>query len=251
MNMRTQDSMFLYPTNEEEVAKIIANLRVSSPGWDEISAKVIINAADILSKPLTFLYNLSLQSGIFPSELKLAKVIPLHKGDSKHLLNDYRTVSVLPVLSKILEKIVYSRLVTFINKHNILYNLQFGFREGHSTSMALMLLVDKIFSAIDDDEYVLGVFLDFSKALDCLDHGILLKKLEVYGVRGTALSWFQSYLTDRQQFVYFDDAQSEKKTIVCGVSPGVHSRSLIISFIYQWYCECIKCYLPAAVCWWY
>ena len=176
MNMRTQDSMFLYPTNEEEVTKIIANIRVSSPGWDEISANVIINAADILSKPLTFLYNLSLQSGIFPSELKLAKVIPIHKGDSKHLLNDYRPVSVLPVLSKILEKIVYSRLIAFINKHNILYNLQFGFREGHSTSMALMVLVDKIFWAIDDDEYVLGVFLDFGNAFDCLDHGILLKK---------------------------------------------------------------------------
>ena len=102
MNMRTQDSMFLYPTNEEEITKIRTNLRVSSPGWDEISAKVIINAADILSEPLTFLYNLSLQSGIFPSELKIAKVTPLHQGDSQHLLNTSRPVSVLPVLSKIL-----------------------------------------------------------------------------------------------------------------------------------------------------
>ena len=99
--------MFLYPADEEEVTKIITNLSVSSPGWDEISAKVIINAADILSKLLLFLYNISLQSGIFPSELKLAKVIPLHKGDSKHLLNNYRPVLILPVLSKILEKIVY------------------------------------------------------------------------------------------------------------------------------------------------
>ena len=84
-----------------------------------------------------------------------------------------------------------------------------------------MLLGDKIFSAIDDDdEYVLGVFLDFRKAFDCLDHSILLWKLEVYGVRGTTLYWFQSYLTDRQQFVYFDDVQSEKKTKVCGVPQG-------------------------------
>ena len=213
-------SMFLNPTSEMEIKKIIASLKVSSPGWDEIGTRMIKDVTDYLLMPLAYVFNLSLSCGVFPAELKVAKVIPLHKGDSKHILSNYRPVSVLPFFSKILEKIMYSRLISFINKHNILYKLQFGFREDHSTGMALTLLVDKVASALEKGECVLGVFLDFSKAFDCLNHNILFQKLNHYGVRGTALSWFQSYLSDRKQYVYYDGVSSECKNIVCGVPQG-------------------------------
>ena len=103
--------------------------------------------------------------GVFPNELKIAKVIPLFKGGESKYLNNYRPVSVLPVFSKVLEKLMYDRIMAFVKENDIIYNMQFGFRKGHSTSMALMLLTDRISKALYNAEYVLGVFLDFSKAL--------------------------------------------------------------------------------------
>ena len=115
---------------------------------------------------------------------------------------------------------MYNRLISFINANDILYKLQFGFREKHSTNIALMVLVDKVASALNDGEIVLGAFLDYSKAFDCVNHDILLYKLEYYGIRGVALEWFRSYLSDRQQFVSFDGVESESSKIICGVPQG-------------------------------
>ena len=115
---------------------------------------------------------------------------------------------------------MYNRLLSFVNRNKILYKLQFGFRAEHSTSMALMTLVDNISSSINNGDFTIGVFLDFSKAFDCLNHAILFKKLEFYGIRGTALSWFKSYLTDRKQFVVFNETNSDNLDISCGVPQG-------------------------------
>ena len=115
---------------------------------------------------------------------------------------------------------MYNRLLSFINKHNILYKLQFGFRPNHSTNMVLIALIDRITKAMENGEMVLGVFLDFSKAFDCLNHDILFKKMEFYGIRGIALSWFQSYLFQRKQYVNFNNENSNHKNIVCGVPQG-------------------------------
>ena len=135
-------------------------------------------------------------------------------------LNNYRPVSVLPVFSKILERLIYNRLLSFINKHNILYKYQFGFRKGHSTNMALILLVDKIMSAVDNGDFVIGVFLDLSKAFDTVNHQILLSKLYKYGVRGIAHNWFENYLLSRSQCVYYTDHVLTERQITCGVPQG-------------------------------
>ena len=129
-------------------------------------------------------------------------------------------MSVLPVFSKILERLMYSRLLNFINKNNILYSYQFGFRLDHSPNLALIFLVDKISSALEDGDYVLGLFLDFSKAFDTVNHDILFQKLQFYGIRGLALNWFKSYLQSREQFVDFAGTQSTKQFITCGVPQG-------------------------------
>ena len=134
-------------------------------------------------EPLTHIMNLSITQGIFPKQLKLAKVIPLFKSGDPMTFSNYRPVSVLPLFSKILENLMYTRLLSFINKYRLLYSNQFGFRRGHSPDLALICLVDKISNALENGEYVLGLFLDFSKAFDTVNHDILFTKLEYLGIR--------------------------------------------------------------------
>ena len=214
------ESMFVNPVSKEELNRVIQNLKNSSPGYDNLSPCIIKEFSDHLIDPLLHIINLSFSQGVFPDELKLAKVLPLFKNGDKMLINNYRPVSILPSLSKIYEKLMYDKLNSFLDQNDILNDHQFGFRSKHSTSMALSLLVDKILDALDNNELVLGVFLDFSKAFDTIDHRILLKKLEHYGVRGLSLSWFDSYLTCRKQFVSYNNAKSETANISCGVPQG-------------------------------
>ena len=115
---------------------------------------------------------------------------------------------------------MYNRLISFVNKHDILYSLQFGFRHGYSTILAMIYLVDKISQSLDNGDYVLGLYLDFTKAFDIVNHAILLQKLEHYGVRGVALNWFKSYLSGRTQFVDYQGVRSTTCHITCGVPQG-------------------------------
>ena len=136
------------------------------------------------------------------------------------LFSNYRPVSVLPVFSKVPERLMYNRLITYINQNHLLYNLQFGFQKGKSTHMALITLIDKISEALDDGDFVIDVFLDFSKAFDTVDHNILLQKIEKYGNRGLALKWFGSYLSNRVQYVTYNSIKSEREVIKCGAPQG-------------------------------
>ena len=169
---------------------------------------------------MTHFINLSIISGVFPDQLKIARVIPLFKSGDKSIFTNYRPVSVLPAFSKILEKVIYNRLLDYLNKHKILSDNQFGFRKHHSTEYALTLLYDKISSAIDNNELTVGIFIDLSKAFDTVNHQILLDKLLHYGIRGVALNWFVSYLSNRHQFVQFNDTSSSLHIIKCGVPQG-------------------------------
>ena len=216
----THKSIFLQPVSDLEVVKILKSLKQSSEGWDDISPRIVKNTYTYFLTPLVHICNLSLLHGIFPNELKLAKVIPLFKGGDCHYLVNYRPVSVLPVFSKVLERIMYNRVLEFIEENNLLYNLQFGFRKGHSTSIALTILSDKISKALHEGDFVLGVFLDFSKAFDTVNHDILLRKLYRYGIRGIANDWFRSYLSNRTQFVNYNNTKSSELNITCGVPQG-------------------------------
>ena len=214
------NSMFLVPTDVTEIENIITLLNNSTPGYDDISAKVIKSSSYTFIEPLVHILNLSLSEGIFPTELKVAKVIPLYKMDDPMLVNNYRPISILPTFSKIFEKLMFNRLNTYIEKQNILYEYQFGFRKNHSTNMALIVLIDKILKKLDNGNFVLGLFLDLSKAFDTVNHKILINKMYKYGIRGTALKWFQSYLFNRRQFVHFKNISSEELVIKCGVPQG-------------------------------
>ena len=152
--------------------------------------------------------------------MKIAKVIPLYKKGDKLDVNNYRPISLLTTLSKILEKIIYKRTITFFKSHEILSNSQFGFRENHNTTHALLSLIEKVGHAIDKSSHLIGLFLDYSKAFDTINHDILLKKLNHYGVRGKALEWFRSYLSNRKQFVFINGCYSQMENVQCGVPQG-------------------------------
>ena len=212
--------MFVKEVTQEEVRKIITELKNGSSGWDQISAKIFKSTVDAYLIPFTHICNLSIISGIFPDEMKLARVIPLYKTDDPLLFSNYRPVSVLPVMSKVLERLMYNRLLNYLNKYKILYDFQFGFRNKHSPNLALIYLIDKISTALEKGEYVLGLFLDFSKAFDTVDHAILFEKLEYYGVNDISLNWFKSYLNNRYQYVEYNGTKSSQMKITCGVPQG-------------------------------
>jgi hypothetical protein len=170
-----------------------------------------------VSQPLETIFNASLSTGIVPTSLKLAKVIPVFKKGLQNCLNNYRPISLLSIFNKILEKLVYKRLHQYLERKEILYYKQFGFRTSYSTTYALLSIVDKINEAIDHHDYACGVFLDLSKAFDTVNHNIFTKKLEFYGVQRLANKWFPSYLSNRRQFVCVDNILSDKLTISCGV----------------------------------
>ena len=181
---------------------------------------IIKSVIKSISKPLVYICNLSLRSGIFPDDMKIARVISLYKTREKNLFTNYRPVTLLPQFSKILEKIYYSRLDKFISKHDILSNSQYGFRQNMSTNLALLELVEELTSSIDKKNKTIGVFIDLKKAFDTIDHDILLKKLDRYGVRGISNNWMKSYMTGRKQYVNIDIATSGMLQTVCGVPQG-------------------------------
>ena len=154
-----------------------------------------------LCEPLKYLFNLSIVKEIFPDDLKIAKVTPIHKADSSSNISNYRPMSVLPCFSKMLERIMYNRLQKYLKDQNILYNKQFGFRTGHSTQHVIAQLVDQIYEAFEKNEYTLGVFIDLCKAFNTVDHSILLRKLELYSITDTNYAWIKSYLSNRLQYI--------------------------------------------------
>ena len=220
MGDRLIESIYLEPVTCMEIDQIIKELKNGAPGYDEITAFVLKDTRQSISNPLCYLCNLSLSGGVFPKELKLANVLPLFKTGDPMLFNNYRPVSLLCVLSKVFEKVMYTRLLHFLELHNILIKNQFGFRKFHSSYMTLMVMINDISKALDDGDSVIGIFLDFSKAFDNVNHRILLDKLFHYGVRGNALNWFESYLSDRRQYVTYNDTKSSTKDVSCGVPQG-------------------------------
>ena len=211
----------ILPTNQFELYNICRAFKLKkSSGYDNIPMHIIKKSFDIICQPLVNLINLSLTTGIFPDKLKIAKVIPIYKMGDNDCFANYRPISLLANFSKFFEKVMYNRLLEFIEKHDILYSSQFGFREKHSTSLAITHLVNNITSAIDRKEITVGVFLDHAKVFDTIDHDIFLAKLDHYGIRGQAQQWISSYFYCRKQYVQYKETFSSYQTIKCGVPQG-------------------------------
>ncbi len=169
---------------------------------------------------LSELVNLSFETGIFPDILKIAKVIPLHKKESKIDHRNYRPISLLSVLSKIFEKLIYKRIYSYLDQKKLLYSKQFGFRGNHSTNHAIISLTEHIRNLLDKGEYVCGIFVDLEKAFDTVHHDILCEKIKSYGFRGNINRLLKSYLGDRKQYVSINGFDSDVKNVTCGVPQG-------------------------------
>ena len=170
-----------------EVLDIINQLENKSTGPQSIPIKLLKLIPDLILTPLCRIINCSFQTGVFPDALKISEVIPIHKGESTEEINNYRPISLLSIFDKIIEKIMHKRLYDFLQEHNILFRNQFGFRKNNSTSFALIEITEKIKETIDNKKYGCGIFIDLRKAFDTVNHEILLKKLEHYGIRGSDL----------------------------------------------------------------
>lgn len=234
------DSIFLSPTCPGEICDIISNFEnKTSSGLDEISPKVFKNLTPNLIVSLAHIFNLSLSQGEFINSFKSAKVLPIYKKKDKTDMGNYRPISLLPVASKILEKIMHVRLYSFLNKKGFFYENQFGFRREHSTDQAAIVMTDKVTKALNKNLKVASVFLDMSKAFDCVDHNILLHKLYKCGIRGVAYSWFVSYLTGRYQKVLVNGILSEN---TCLIKHGVPQGSILGPLLYLIYVnDCNNC----------
>ena len=206
---------------DDELKEVLRSLKPNkSPGYDNISSNVVNEISDIFFTPLKYIFNLSLQQGIFPENLKIAKVSPVYKKDEEFLPTNYRPISVLPCFSKLLERIMYNRLFKRLSENSTLYKKQFGFQTSHSTEHAILLLVNQLCQSFDESKFTLGIFIDLSKAFDTVDHKILTKKLELYGIKDCNLRRFESYLSNRKQFITYGDKQTNIETITCGVPQG-------------------------------
>ena len=215
------NSVYLKPTTEEEISKIISNLNVKkATGPNSVPIFVLKDNKNILSSPISQLINQSFDEGMFPDLCKIAEVIPVHKKGDSTTASNYRPISLLSVFSKIFEKCMYTRLYEFLEKHQLIYNRQFGFRAHHSTSHALCSLIELIKTYLDDGNFVCGIFIDLQKAFDTVDHEILMQKLWHYGIRGTAHEWLKSFLTKRKQYVCLNGFKSQCGEIKCGVPQG-------------------------------
>ena len=218
---RICSSLFLTPVTSIEVNDLINILNPSkSVGPNSIPIKLLKIIGCSVSPLLALLVNQSFQSGIFPDKLKIAKVISIFKKGNPELPSNYRPISLLPIFSKIFEKVMYKRLHRFLEIHKVLYSLQFGFQENHSIDHALVSLTEAVRSTLDNKRLGCGIFIDLQKAFDTVNHRILLSKLEHYGILGCALAWFRSYLSDRKQYVSVNGSNSNLLSITCGVPQG-------------------------------
>ena len=221
--------------NERKVLSIINKLKnKTSSGKDGISNKLLKSIKSEISEAIAIIINQSILTGIFPDQLKLAKVKPLYKKGDNCCLNNYRPISLLPTLSKIFERVMYKQLYQYFNENKLLCEQQYGFRSQHSTELAALKLVDYIIKEMDCNKKVktpVALFLDLSKAFDTLTFDILLAKLKHYGVHGKSLALIKHYLTNRSQYVQFENQESCIMEIKTGIPQGSILGPLFFSIL--------------------
>jgi hypothetical protein len=208
------------PVTSRQIQRTVSSFINKKCSLGEIPISIIKSVIKIIAPILSVLITNCVTSGVYPTNLKIARVVPIFKKGSKYSTTNYRPISVLSNFNKIFETILHQRMSRFIEINNLLSKNQYGFRKGRSTTCAILNLITNILKALEKKEFALAVFLDLSKAFDCVHHPILLMKLEMYGFRGEFLSLLRSYLDGRTQFTDINDHKSNKLFINHGVPQG-------------------------------
>ena len=220
-NFSISSSFCFFDTDKHEIKEVIREIKnKKSSGDDEVSAEVLLRLPDGVLDALSTAINESWAQGVFPACLKSALVIPLFKGGDSKVPSNFRPISLLPTLSKVIEKLVKKRIWNYLQLFNVITAKQFGFQASKGTHDAIFDFLERVYFGVNRGDASAAVFCDLSKAFDCVDHGILLRKMERYGFRGRALSWFSSYLEGRRQSVVHSGARSSALEINCGVPQG-------------------------------
>ena len=220
---RSNISFFVSPTDKKEIENVISSLDSNkSVGPNSIPTKVLKLLKNDISCQLSEIFNISFSSGIFPSLLKTAKVIPVHEKDSKLDFSNYRPISLLSNTENFLVRLMYNRIYKFFSNNNLIYSLQFSFKQKYSTTTvhALISLTENIRKNLDEGNIGCGIFVDLQKAFDTVEHDVLLSKLGHYGICGLANGWFKSYLSNRNQYVSINGYDSNLTDVTFGVPQG-------------------------------
>ena len=207
--------------------------RNKATGVDELPSGMLKDVREYISYPLCYILNLSVTTATVPIIWKCAKIIPVHKSGSYDQPENFRPISVLPILSKLLEKAVHKQYLTFLKEVKLLTDCQYGYRSGRSTSLATIQFTDDIRKEVDQGNLVGAIFIDLSKAFDTISHGALLKKLQANGVQNKELAWFTNYLFCREQYVQLGVNKSINQPIFSGVPQGSILGPLLFLVFYN------------------
>ena len=221
LNLPVMDSFQFQDIDSIAIGKIINDLKPkTSIGIDGLSSKLLKLLKDYVALPLSMIINQSFRTGIFPDKLKIAKVIPIYKKDDNFIFDNYRPISILPSISKVFERAIHNQLHNHFVEKNLYYSSQYGFRPKHSTELAALELLDQVIIALDKKQTPINIYLDLSKAFDTINHDILLHKLKYYGIQGNSLKLLSSYLSNRYQYVEYNNTISNMLRITTGVPQG-------------------------------
>ena len=224
------DSFVFHEVNEGHIFKQLTTLNPQkASGIDNISGKFLKDGAKLLALPISQIWNLSIKLATFPSNCKIAKITPLYKKGCRTDPKNYRPISLLPIVSKVIEKVVHQQLQEYLDNNEILYKFQSGFRSNHSTDTCLSYLSDKILSGFDGGLLTGVIAIDLQKAFDTIDHKILLNKMKFLGFSETVIQWFNSYLSDRIFKINLNITLSVPAKINCGVPQGSILGPLLFS----------------------